>query len=122
MATKQPYGWQKGKSGNPKGRPPAEKSWAARMRHYAQSSVGLVMADLEREDYKERAMDAIVRRLFQDAINGDKKAAEIIIERVEGKPRQQVDVGLQVRDQVVVLNPGGGQVEQLPVHKEVDSG
>ena len=49
------------------------------------------------------AQEIIARQLVALAITGDKKAIEIILDRVEGKPRQAPDRVSRYRDEVVEI-------------------
>jgi hypothetical protein len=71
----------KGKSGNPKGRPP-------KLPH-----LDKLLADvLGDEQNGVTAAEAILRVLRAKAAKGDIRAAELLLDRAWGKARQQVDV------------------------------
>ncbi len=69
----------KGKSGNPKGRP--------RMPDIREAMAAL-LAD---EKNGKTALDAILARLRQMAVDGNLKAAEMLLNRAYGQPKQQID-------------------------------
>ena len=71
--------FKKGKSGNPKGRPklPSIRDALAR-----------ILAD-EKDGYT--ALDATLMALRNKAIRGDVRAAEALLDRAFGKPKQSID-------------------------------
>lgn len=71
--------WQKGQSGNPKGRP--------KMPDIREAMTAL-LAD---EKNGKTALDAILARLRQMAVDGNLKAAEMLLNRAYGQPKQQID-------------------------------
>ena len=75
-----PYRWQKGQSGNPKGRPKAitlSEAYRAAIRE-------LVPRDQRERTFAEQIADAIVAR----AARGEVRAAQEIADRIEGRPPQ----------------------------------
>jgi len=74
-AAKKDTRFQKGKSGNPKGRPPVGKSLAEMIR---------AVAD-EPSDAGVSRLDAVIRRLFRDAESGRHAATALLLERGWGK-------------------------------------
>lgn len=75
-----PKPFVKGKSGNPKGRPPKLPE------------IDALMAEVLGEDKDGiTAAKAILMKLRQKAAAGDLRAAEILLDRGYGKPRQYVD-------------------------------
>ena len=83
MAAKdiQKYKFPKGKSGNPKGRPPVLKP--------LKEVIEKVMAD---EKDGVSAMEAVVMTLRSRALKGDTKAIDLLLSYTYGKPKQSVDV------------------------------
>ena len=71
--------WEKGQSGNPEGRKPNKPFLDALQRAIAQ------------EDAK-RIRDA-AEKLLTAAANGEPWALQMLADRLDGKPKQQVDVG-----------------------------
>ena len=69
----------KGKSGNPKGRP--------KMPDIREAMIQL-LAD---EKNGKTALDSILTRLKQMALDGNLKAAEMLLNRAYGQPKQQID-------------------------------
>lgn len=73
--------FKKGQSGNPKGRPPQIPE------------LNMLLAKVLSEQKSDMtAAEAILRSLFQKAIKGDVRAAEVLLERGWGKVTQQMKV------------------------------
>lgn len=83
LANLRPF--QKGQSGNPKGRPKD-----AILTKEIRSQLNDV-----RDDGKTNAQ-AIVESMIERAVKGDVRAADLIFNRIEGKPLQSVDLDLSV--------------------------
>jgi hypothetical protein len=67
-------GFKKGESGNPKGRPPAGKSFAERIR----------------ETVSDEDWTKIIEKATEQALTGDKAARDFLLDRTEGKPNQSI--------------------------------
>jgi hypothetical protein len=78
--------WQKGMSGNPKGRPKGVTLSEALRRMLAEEAPGKTQ-----ETYAE----AIARALCKQAAKGNVLAAKEIADRTEGKPKQAVDMNIR---------------------------
>lgn len=63
--------WQKGQSGNPRGRPPTGRAFAEALR-----AVGEEDGNLE----------AVARKVWELAQDGDLRAIHLLAERLDGKP------------------------------------
>jgi hypothetical protein len=74
--------WKAGESGNPTGRPPNPESITNLMREVGN------MVGVDGRTRKE----ALVEKLWEKAEKGDLRAAEYIIDRQEGRPRERHDV------------------------------
>ena len=85
-----PNEFQPGQSGNPKGRPKSITLSEAYRHQLAQP----VPKDREGRTYAE----VIAALMCQRATQGDVAAAKEIADRVEGKPKQAIDVDMSVRD------------------------
>ena len=97
--------WQPGQSGNPSGKPRGARTWAGIMRDFSEKTSGEILGTSD----KRNAADAIVQRLIADAIRGDRKAAEIVLDRMEGKPRQSVLVNKREKSELTVINKREGE-------------
>ena len=87
--------FQKGKSGNPKGRPKKLPE------------LDKLLADvLGEEKDGVTAADAILRKLRAMAASGNIRAAEILLDRAYGKAKQTVD--MEVTMPTVVINGPNG--------------
>jgi hypothetical protein len=73
--------FQKGQSGNPAGRPKSEPTITPWLRRLL----------LEKQDGKTRA-EHVASRLIQMAQDGDVKAIAVVLERIDGKVPDQVDL------------------------------
>jgi hypothetical protein len=79
----------KGVSGNPSGRPKLTKLTEALREQLAET-----LPDAPEETIAE----SIARALIKEAKSGNVQAAREIADRTEGKPKQSIDVDLQVKD------------------------
>jgi hypothetical protein len=78
-----------GVSGNPSGRPKLTRLTEALREQLAETL----------PDAPERTIaEAIARALIREAVSGNVQAAREIADRTEGKPKQSIDVDLQVKD------------------------
>jgi Ni/Co efflux regulator RcnB len=82
--------WKRGQSGNPAGRPKSITLSEAYRLQLAQP----VPKDPEGRTYAE----VIARLVCNEAVNGNVAAAREIADRTEGKPKQAIDVDMNVRD------------------------
>jgi hypothetical protein len=71
--------WPKGKSGNPKGRPKLPDIREALAKVLAEESNG------------KTALEMTLNALRMKAVRGDIRAAEALLDRAFGKPRQSID-------------------------------
>lgn len=83
-------GWQPGRSGNPAGRPPNE--WS--ITHHLKQVLS------EPNGKRESKARKLARKWYEAAADGNVRAIEGIAERVDGKPRQAVD--LEYSEKVLV--------------------
>lgn len=76
--------WKPGQSGNPKGRPPQDQSIAAIARHFLSQTP---------EGQKKQRNQIFVEAIYDCAIlDKDMRAATLLWNYVDGKPRESVDV------------------------------
>jgi hypothetical protein len=81
--------FKKGETGNPSGRPKLTKLTEALREQLTE----------EMPSAPERTVaEAIARALIRMALSGNVQAAREIADRTEGKPKQSIDVDLQVKD------------------------
>lgn len=81
-----PASWKPGQSGNPNGRP--KRDWTFK---------GLIEEALEEAAEIKNGgtiiwKKAFIKRLVQKAVSGDLKAMEMIMDRLDGKPQQKLDI------------------------------
>ena len=90
----EPHKWKKGQTGNPKGRPklPSIKT--------------LLLKVLGDEKDGKTAAEAILMAMRNKAIKGDIKAAEALLDRAYGKPKQDVEVMGTVNTVIMPTAPG----------------
>lgn len=77
----EPYKWKKGQSGNPKGQP----------RKLPELKELLINVLGDEKDGKSAA-EAILMALRAKATKGDVRAAELLLDRAYGKPKQDIDI------------------------------
>ena len=95
--------FQKGQSGNPKGRR-SDKPFKDALR--------MELAAVEDDDHK--SLRRIARRLIDAAATGDLAAIKELADRLDGKPRQETDVNLETEAEMPT------RIEIVPItHEEV---
>jgi hypothetical protein len=97
-------GFKPGQSGNPAGRPKYTVVSEALRAQLAEK-----MPDAGEETFAE----ALARALIDKALGGDVLAAREILDRVEGKPRQTLDVGMTVNDWRAVARQNGLSLDDV---------
>lgn len=75
--------FQKGKSGNPKGRPKAAPKLADL---FAQEAARLIPITEKGKTVKVPQLEVVVRRVFRDAMQGDRNAAKLVVQGMQGLP------------------------------------
>lgn len=89
----EPHKFSKGESGNPNGRPKKLPQ------------LDKLMADVLGEEKDGiTAAEAILKKLRQMAAQGNLRAAEILLDRGYGKPKQQIDNTIEVKPFVLEVN------------------
>jgi hypothetical protein len=78
--------WKKGESGNPNGRPKLGESFTDIIRAMANRAV---------DQDGNRVADLLVAKLIEMASNGDINALKYLIDRVDGKANQSIDLGMK---------------------------
>jgi hypothetical protein len=81
--------FKKGETGNKNGRPKLTKLTEALREQ---------LTELNPDATDETNAEAIARVLIREAIGGNVQAAREIADRTEGKPKQAIDLEMQVRD------------------------
>ncbi len=79
----------KGTSGNPNGRPKLTKLTDALREQLAEAVPNAP---------EKTIAEAIARALIREAVSGNVQAAREIADRTEGKPKQAIDLDLQIND------------------------
>jgi hypothetical protein len=80
--------WKKGQSGNPGGRGSRRLVTDSLVRELSQAA----------EDGDGNKARSLAKALVKRAIEGDTRAADIVLERVEGKAEQVINVRRTIRD------------------------
>ncbi len=75
--------FKKGMSGNPKGRPPKE---------FALNEYIRDMANQTHDDSKKTMLEAVVSKVYEEALKGNMTAVSYLSDRVLGKPSQSIAV------------------------------
>jgi hypothetical protein len=80
--------WEKGQSGNPAGRPLRSKNIKTRLEKFLALTSEMKGEDGELFD----KYDAIIIKTIEQAIKGNPQARNDIFDRLEGKPKQAIDI------------------------------
>jgi hypothetical protein len=84
--------WKKGESGNPNGRPKKLPE------------LNILLADVLGEEKDGiSAAEAILKAIRAKAAKGDTRAAELLLDRAYGKPKQTVDQNLKTTEPLVII-------------------
>ena len=76
------YQWKKGQSGNPKGRPKSG---------FALNEYITDLANVELED-KKTMLEAVVAKVYEEALDGNMTAINFLADRILGKPSQSIGI------------------------------
>jgi hypothetical protein len=102
MAKKTGYGnppeetkWKKGESGNPDGRPKGSLSAKTIIKKWLELEDDWVNP-VTKEKVKMTQYDIIALQQIAKARRGDTKAFDSVLDRVEGKPKQEIDVNQDI--------------------------
>ena len=74
--------WKKGQSGNPNGRPKSG---------FALNEYITDLANVELED-KKTMLEAVVRKVYEEALDGNMTAIDFLADRILGKPSQSIGI------------------------------
>ena len=74
--------WKKGQSGNPKGRPKSG---------FALNEYITDLANVELED-KKTMLEAVVSKVYEEALDGNMTAINFLADRILGKPSQSIGI------------------------------
>ena len=88
----------KGKSGNPKGRTPNEKSMAGALRSIGTEEIQI---EIDGKMVTMSKLEAIGRKVFQSAFAGHSWAVNFIAERLDGKV--PTPIGIEMDDPIKLL-------------------
>ena len=84
--------WKKGESGNPKGRP------------RKLPELHVLLADVLGEEKDGiSAAEAILKSIRAKAAKGDTRAAELLLDRAYGKPKQSIDNTIITTEPLVIV-------------------
>jgi len=98
-------GWEKGKSGNPNGRPRKNRCIPDLLRRIGDE-------EIDTKGGRISKLEAVLRKTYQLAFDGERWAVEFIADRTEGKAiqsiRQEVDASVDLTRRVVHARVGDG--------------
>lgn len=80
--------FEKGESGNPNGRPKGTKNLSTILREMLEEDIDVVVDGVKS---KKQFQEVIIRKLLKKAHDGDIRAIMEIFDRVDGRPKQQID-------------------------------
>lgn len=85
--------WKKGESGNPNGRPPKLPE------------LHILLANVLGKEGKDglSAAEEILNALHAKAKKGDTRAAELLLDRAYGKPKQSIDNNITTTEPLVIV-------------------
>jgi len=117
--------WEKGQSGNPRGKPKGAKNLTTQLKEMLNIKIKVVDEFTGKEKKKSLA-EIISQKLIKKAMNGDIKAIKEIIDRLEGKPAQSIDVNASVDSTIYNINvdpmflPEESNEEEADVDEDVE--
>jgi hypothetical protein len=88
-------GWVKGTSGNPNGRPKNEFALNEHIKTLANTPVG---------KSKKSMLEAVVHRVYQEALDGNMTAVNFLADRILGKPNQSIGIKDTTDEPIKVFN------------------
>lgn len=92
-----PHQFKPGVSGNPAGKPKGTRSISSIIREYLEAEIE-VTDPITKTKGKKKISEVISLKMLQQAINGDMRAMQEILDRTEGKAAQRIDFGGQGED------------------------
>lgn len=97
--------FKKGETGNRNGRPKLTRLTDALRQQ---------LAEIAPDAPDETQAEAIARTLIREAISGNVQAAREIADRTEGKPKQAIDLDLQINDwRILAKNYGVSETDVI---------
>lgn len=81
--------FKKGQTGNPNGRPKGSRSLSTILKEMLEEEI-VITIDGKKE--RKQFQEIIIRKLLKKANDGDIRAIQEILDRVEGKAKQQLDI------------------------------
>lgn len=100
--------WQAGQSGNPNGRPKGSKNMSTILREYLECELDGVNPFTGKKE-KLSAKQIIMLKLIANAMKGDNKSINDILDRLEGKATQKTELSVAKQDDFIkqlASNPG----------------
>jgi len=88
----EPHKFPEGQSGNPKGRPKGARSMTTILREMLETETE---TEVDGQKVKMTFQDSIIRKLLQKANKGEIKAITEILDRVEGKAKQELTMNVE---------------------------
>lgn len=97
----------KGQSGNPNGRPKEENSITSMLRRYGSQKV------VERKGETLTREQAIALDMWTEALDGNQRVREYIIDRLEGRPTQHTETVTHEIPKVITVGKHQSDSEDL---------
>lgn len=85
---------------NKEGRPKGSRNLSSILREMLQEEIEV---NIDGVKSKKQFQEVIIRKLLKKANDGDIRAIMEIFDRVEGKPKQEIDFGIESRKRVADL-------------------
>jgi len=101
------YGFQKGQSGNPSGRPKGSLNFTSAIKRQLGKEIEFIEKSTGNK-VKKKMIDILAEKLVEKARVGDMRAMEYVGNRVDGKPKETLDLEGNITGRVVLLPERGG--------------
>ena len=93
--------FQKGQSGNPNGRPKGVQNSKTRLLRLLEL-VQKKRNPITGEEEEFTVLELMDMQMIAKALKGDQKAYEVVVDRLEGKPKQTTDITADIKGNVQI--------------------